>query len=94
MTVVVGELPISAGEVAPVTVPEMAQVIPAPARIPKLEAKPSEGAGIDVTVTVAVPKIVPWVALTVLGNVPVVLPAVKGAVSPVVPAGMVPPPAG
>ena len=49
--------------------------------------------GPAVTLTVAVPKIVPWVALTVFANGPVTVPAVKGAVSPVVPAGMVPPPA-
>jgi hypothetical protein len=36
-----------------------------------------DGGGEAMTVTVAVPKIVPLVALTLLGNVPVVLPAVK-----------------
>lgn len=48
----------------------------------------SGGGGGAVTIAVAVPKIVPEVALTVLSNVPVVLPAVK---SPD-PALMVPPP--
>jgi hypothetical protein len=42
---------------------------------------------------VAVPESVPFVALTVLVNVPGVEPAVKGTVSPVEPAGTVPPPA-
>jgi hypothetical protein len=49
--------------------------------------------GPAVTIAVAVPESVPLVALTVLVKVPVVEPAVKGTVSPVAPAGTVPPPA-
>jgi hypothetical protein len=66
-----------------------------PARIPKEFVVPGFTIGVagDVTIAVAVPKIVPLVALTVLVNVPTAPPAVKGAVSPVVPAGIVPPPA-
>jgi hypothetical protein len=75
--------------------PPVTHVIVEPARIPKPLVVPGGAIGVegDVTIAVAVPKIVPLVALTVLGNVPTAPPAVKGAVSPVVPAGMVPPPA-
>ena len=48
-----------------------------------------EAAGPAVTIAVAVPKMVPLVALTVLVNVPVTAPAVKRPVE----ALMVPPPA-
>jgi hypothetical protein len=51
-----------------------------------------DASGPAVTMAVAVPASVPFVALTVLVNVPGTEPAVKVAVSPVVPAGMVPPP--
>src|SRR4029077_367599 len=70
-----GLRPISALMVPPVT-----HVMVEPARIPMEFAAPrfmNDGGGAAITVTVAVPKIVPLVALTVLGNVPVVLPAVK-----------------
>src|SRR6202165_2219942 len=89
-TAVPGLRPMSAFIVPPVT-----QVMVEPARIPKPLVVPGGtiGGGGDVTIAVAVPKIVPLVALTVLVNVPTAPPAVKGAVSPVVPAGMVPPPA-
>jgi hypothetical protein len=75
--------------------PPVTHVIVEPARIPKEFVVPAGAIGVDgdVTIAVAVPKIVPLVALTVLVNVPTAPPAVKGAVSPVVPAGMVPPPA-
>jgi hypothetical protein len=52
-----------------------------------------EASGPAVTMAVAVADSVPFVALTVLVNVPGVEPAVKGTVSPVAPAGTVPPPA-
>src|ERR1700693_3873896 len=70
-----GLRPISALMVPPVT-----HVMVEPARIPMEFAAPrlrNDDGGAAMTVTVAVPKIVPLVALTVLGNVPVVLPAVK-----------------
>jgi hypothetical protein len=51
-----------------------------------------EASGPAVTMAVAVPESVPWAARTVLANVAATEPAVNGAVSPVVPAGMVPPP--
>jgi hypothetical protein len=75
--------------------PPVTHVMVEPARIPKEFVDPAGTIGVagDVTIAVAVPKIVPLVALTVLVNVPTAPPAVKGAVSPVVPAGMVPPPA-
>src|SRR5450756_1035753 len=44
--------------------------------------------GPAITVTVAVPKIAPWVALTVLANVPIVLPAVKKPVALMLPGGL------
>jgi hypothetical protein len=50
------------------------------------------GGGPAVTIAVAVPDSVPFDACTVLVNVAATLPAVKGAVRPVVPAGIVPPP--
>jgi hypothetical protein len=75
--------------------PPVTHVIVDPARIPKPVVVPGGAIGPegDVTIAVAVPKIVPLVALTVFVNVPTAPPAVNGAVSPVVPAGMVPPPA-
>src|ERR1700720_251129 len=89
-TALPGLRPMSALIVPPVT-----HVIVEPARIPKPVVVPGGTIGVEgeVTIAVAVPKIVPLVALTVLVNVPTAPPAVKGAVSPVVPAGMVPPPA-
>src|SRR5450759_533795 len=44
--------------------------------------------GPAITVTVAVPKMAPWVALTVLANVPIVLPAVKKPVALMLPGGL------
>src|SRR5450759_167525 len=44
--------------------------------------------GPAITVTVAVPKIAPWVALTVLATVPIVLPAVKKPVALMLPGGL------
>src|SRR6202040_1535547 len=89
-TALPGLRPMSALMVPPVT-----HVIVEPARIPKPVVVPGGTIGVEgeVTIAVAVPKIVPLVALTVLANVPTAPPAVKGAVSPVVPAGVVPPPA-
>jgi hypothetical protein len=52
-----------------------------------------EASGPAVTIAVAVAESVPFVALTVLVNVPGVEPAVNGTVSPVAPTGTVPPPA-
>jgi hypothetical protein len=73
--------------------PPVTHVMVEPARIPKELVVPAGAIGVDgdVTIAVAVPKIVPLVALTVLVNVPTAPPAVKGAVRPVVPAGIVPP---
>src|ERR1700674_626854 len=89
-TAVPGLRPMSALIVPPVT-----HVMVEPARIPKPLVVPgfTIGPGGDVTIAVAVPKIVPLVALTVLANVPTAPPAVKTTVSPVAPAGTVPPPA-
>jgi hypothetical protein len=73
-------------------VPPVTHVMVEPARIPMEVAAPrftNDGEGAAMTVTVAVPKIVPLVALTLLGNVPVVFPAVKRpVVATMVPGGL------
>src|SRR5450759_2713300 len=70
------------------TTPPVMHVTVEPARIPTPDADPRIPGATAVTTTVAVPKTVPLVALTVLGNVPAAPPAVKRPVL----ATMLPPP--
>src|ERR1039458_3858247 len=77
-----GELPMFEGPLAPLIVPETAQVMPEPARIPKAAADLSGESGggggmIAVTVTVAVPETAPLVAWTVLAKKPAEPPDVN-----------------
>src|ERR1700694_25031 len=77
---------------SPLTMPPVIHVTVEPARIPTTFSDPrftiGAGGGVDTTITVAVPKIAPLVARTVLSNCPGTAPAVKRPDA----ALMVPPP--